>query len=154
MDNIDFFKKTFELESIIKIGEEITKELEIVSNTLRKNFNDLESFIEDEGYKSKILNKDLLRYLSKTIKSSERNIDKFERELEAISNYNSNEDILIIDSEFLDKLNIMNKMNIYLRFELEEYLLNLEVVKGIVEDITNNLNKQKTDRLLGSKMLM
>ena len=96
----------------------------------------------------------MLNYVRKTLKSSELNIEKFESELEMISNYNREDEILDLDLRFLDKLNFSSTMNLYLRMELEEYLVRWDIVKGIMEGITTNVNKQKSDKVLASNILM
>lgn len=154
MENLDFLKKTLEIESIIQIGERISWDLEIASNTLRDNFAEFEEYFLDQKSKETFISKELLNYVRKTLKSSELNIEKFESELEMISNYNREDEILDLDLRFLDKLNFSSTMNLYLRMELEEYLVRLDIVKGIIEGITTNLNKQKSDKLLASNILM
>ncbi|MFB0972319.1 MAG: hypothetical protein QMB54_04980, partial [Neofamilia sp.] len=78
----------------------------------------------------------------------------FEEELETFSNYNSGEELLMVDNKFLEKLNLTNELNIFLRIQLEEYISNLDDVKTIVDEITTSLNKQRTEQYLGSRMLM
>lgn len=153
-NNIDIIQKAIEIESIIEIGQEISTELELVSNVLRSHFDNLEYFIDNKDHINDPINKDLINYIKNSIRESKLHISKFESELEEISNYNREDDILKINSKVIDKLQFSKNINIFLRFELEECILKMEVIKDIIEDITNNLNKQKTDRLLGSKMVM
>lgn len=153
-NNLDIIQKALEVESIIEIGQTISKELELVYNILRSNFDDYDLFNGSSNYKKSPLDKDILLYLENTIKKSENNIFKFEKELEEISNYNSDDDILLLNSKVIKKLLSVKNINFYLRFELEEYIKKIENVRNIIEEITFNLNKQKTDRLLGSKMVM
>lgn len=153
-NNLDIIQKALEVESIIEIGQTISKELELVYNILRSNFDDYDLFNDSSNYNKSPLDKDILLYLENTIKESENNIFKFEKELEEISNYNSDDDILLLNSKVIKKLLSVKNINFYLRFELEEYIKKIENVRNIIEEITFNLNKQKTDRLLGSKMIM
>lgn len=153
-NNLDIIQKALEVESIIEIGQTISKELELVYNILRSNFDDNDLFNDSSNYNKSPLDKDILLYLENTIKESENNIFKFEKELEEISNYNSDDDILLLNSKVIKKLLSVKNINFYLRFELEEYIKKIENVRNIIEEITFNLNKQKTDRLLGSKMVM
>ena len=88
------------------------------------------------------------------MKNSKIKLNIFEEELESFSNYNSDEELLVVDNNFLDKLNLTNELNIFLRIQLEEYISSLNNVKTIVDEITTSLNKQRTEQYLGSRMLM
>lgn len=142
------------IDNLIEIGEEITRDLDSLSSVLRESVDSFDYFVENNHYTCNTLNKPMLDYISKKINLSQENISKFEDELELLSNYDRSEDVLDLNDDILEKLNVTDEMNVFLRIQLEEYLIKLESVKEIVEDIVLNLNKQQTDPFLANKFLM
>lgn len=142
------------IDNLIEIGEEITRDLDSLSAVLRDSVDSFDYFVENNHYTCNTLDKPMLDYISKKIDISKENISKFEDELEMLSNYDRSDDILNLSDDILEKLNFTNEMNVFLRIQLEEYLIKLESVKDIVEDIVLSLNKQQTDPFLANKFLM
>lgn len=154
MENRELLEYVFTIENVVEIGEEISQELEIVSTVMRDNLDEMELFLEDNKHKSGCIDKSILDFITNIIKKSESKLTIFEEELESFSNYNSNDELLTVDSEFLEELNLMNELNLFVRVQIEEYIANIEGVKNIVEEITSSLNKQRTEQFLGSRMVM
>lgn len=154
MENRELLEYVFTIENVVEIGEEISQELEIVSTIMRDNLDQMELFLQDNKHKSGSIDKSILDFITNIIKKSESKLTIFEEELESFSNYNSNDELLTVDSEFLEELNLMNELNLFVRVQIEEYIANIEGVKNIVEEITSSLNKQRTEQFLGSRMVM
>lgn len=154
MENRELLEYVFTIENVVEIGEEISQELEIVSTVMRDNLEQMELFLENNKHKSGSIDKSILDFITNIVKNSESKLTIFEEELESFSNYNSNDELLTVDSEFLEELNLMNELNLFVRVQIEEYITNIEGVKNIVEEITSSLNKQRTEQFLGSRMLM
>lgn len=154
MENRELLEYVFTIENVVEIGEEISQELEIVSTIMRDNLDQMELFLQDNKHKSGSIDKSILDFITNIVKNSESKLTIFEEELESFSNYNSNDELLTVDSEFLEELNLMNELNLFVRVQIEEYIANIEGVKNIVEEITTSLNKQRTEKFLGSRMLM
>lgn len=154
MNNKEIIKRYAGMENIIEIGEEITRDLDSVSSVLRESVESIDNFYEDNFYRCDTINKSMLDYISRRLDISKKNINKFEEELETYSNYDSSEEILSIKSDIFEKLDYSQDMNMFLRIEFEDYLIKIESVKGIVEDIILNLNKQRTDPFVMTKSMM
>ena len=154
MVNENYLDYVLSIENAVEIGEEISKELEIVTSVMRDNVEQIELFLENNSHTCRSLDKSVLDFVTEIMKNSESKLTIFEEELESFSNYNSGEELLVVDNKFLDKLNLTNELNIFLRIQLEEYISNLVDVKTTVDEITTSLNKQRTEQYLGSRMLM
>ncbi|NLD17072.1 MAG: hypothetical protein GX666_05740 [Tissierellia bacterium] len=154
MVNENYLDYVLSIENAVEIGEEISQELEIVTSVMRENVEQIELFLENNSHTCRSLDKSVLDFVTEIMKNSESKLTIFEEELETFSNYNSGEELLMVDNKFLEKLNLTNELNIFLRIQLEEYISNLDDVKTIVDEITTSLNKQRTEQYLGSRMLM
>ncbi|NLW43354.1 MAG: hypothetical protein GXY89_09490 [Tissierellia bacterium] len=154
MINDNYLDYVLSIENVVEIGEEISQELEIVTSVMRDNVEHLELFLENNNHTCRSFDKSVLDFVTEIIKNSKIKLNIFEEELESFSNYNSDEELLVVDNNFLDKLNLTNELNIFLRIQLEEYISSLNNVKTIVDEITTSLNKQRTEQYLGSRMLM
>lgn len=154
MRSREYLDYAMSVENVVEIGEEISKELEIVTSVMRNNVEQMELFLDDKKHTCRSLDKTVLDFISKIVKESEAKLSIFEEELETFSNYNPEEELLSVDTEFLDKLNLISELNLFLRIQIEEYISNIEGVKILVEEITASLNKQRTEPFLGSRMIM
>lgn len=154
MVNENYLDYVLSIENAVEIGEEISQELEIVTSVMRENVEQIELFLENNSHTCRSLDKSVLDFVTEIMKNSESKLTIFEEELETFSNYNSGEELLMVDNKFLEKLNLTNELNIFLRIQLEEYISSLDDVKTIVDEITTSLNKQRTEQYLGSRMLM
>ena len=154
MINDNYLDYVLSIENAVEIGEEISQELEIVTSVMRDNVEHIELFLENNNHTCRSFDKPVLDFVTEIMKNSKIKLNIFEEELESFSNYNSDEELLVVDNNFLDKLNLTNELNIFLRIQLEEYISSLNNVKTIVDEITTSLNKQRTEQYLGSRMLM
>lgn len=142
------------MQNLIDIGEEITRELDSISSILKENVDGIDLYLNNSNYRGKTLDNRMFDYLLDKIESSKEYINIFENELELISNYDRANNILDIENDFIMKLNMSSDINLFSRIRIEEYIKNVDSVRLIIEDITNNLNKQKSDYLLASRFIM
>lgn len=154
MINQNVFDNDIELQNLIDIGEEITRELDSISSILKENVDGIDLYLNNSNYRGKTLDNRMFDYLLDKIESSKEYINIFENELELISNYDRANNILDIENDFIMKLNMSSDINLFSRIRIEEYIKNVDSVRLIIEDITNNLNKQKSDYLLASRFIM
>lgn len=150
----DYLDYLVSVERTMEIGEIISRELDMISLLMRKNVEDIERFLEDTSYKCNFMGESLFDFVTESVKKSESKIIVFAEELEKFSNFDSTNNKLDVDSNFLERLSLSRELNIFLRIEIEEYISNLEDVKDTVDEIINSLNKQITDSIMGSRMLM
>lgn len=154
MHNKDLLIEDLQLQNIINIGLELSRELDSISLLLTENLDELDLFLTNYSYRGKALDKQIADYLFSKLEFSERYIDIFEYELEQISNYDKSNGFLDISDEFIDKDIFYKDINIFSRLKIEEFIENIEEVRSLVEDITNSLFVQKSNNSLASRLTM
>lgn len=154
MHNKDLLVEDLQLQSIIEIGIQISRELDFITNLLKDNLDDVDLFLTNNSHRGKALDKRIADYLFQKLEFSEKFIDLFESELEQISNYDRSNGFLNISDDFIDQDIFYRDINFFSRIKIEEFIENIEEVKSTVEDITNSLFIQKSNNTLASRLLM
>lgn len=150
----DLAIEDLQLQSIIEIGLELSRELDSITNLLKDNLDELDLFLTNNSYRGKALDSRIADYLFKKLEFSERFIDLFESELEQVTNYDRSNGFLDINDDFIDQ-DIFNKdINFFSRIKIEEFIENIEDVRSIIDDITNSLFMQKSNNSLASRLIM
>lgn len=154
MHNKDLLVEDLQLQSIIEIGIQISRELDSITNLLKDNLDEVDLFLTNNSHRGKALDKRIADYLFQKLEFSEKFIDLFESELEQISNYDRSNGFLNISDDFIDQDIFYRDINFFSRIKIEEFIENIEEVKSTVEDITNSLFIQKSNNTLASRLLM
>lgn len=154
MHNKDLLVEDLQLQSIIEIGIQISRELDSITNLLKDNLDEVDLFLTNNSHRGKALDKRITDYLFQKLEFSEKFIDLFESELEQISNYDRSNGFLNISDDFIDQDIFYRDINFFSRIKIEEFIENIEEVKSTVEDITNSLFIQKSNNTLASRLLM
>lgn len=154
MHNKDLLVEDLQLQSIIEIGIQISRELDSITNLLKDNLDEVDLFLTNNSHRGKALDKRITDYLFEKLEFSERFIDLFESELEQISNYDRSNGFLNISDDFIDQDIFYRDINFFSRIKIEEFIENIEEVRSTVEEITNSLFIQKSNNTLASRLLM
>lgn len=150
----DLLIEDLQLQNIIDIGLELSRELDSITDLLQENLDGVDQFLTDHSYRGKAMDKGLADYVLKKLEFSEKYINIFETELEEISNYDRTNGILDISNDFIDQDIFYKDMNMFSRLKIEEFIENIQSVRSLVDDITNSLFLQKSNNSLATRLVM
>ena len=138
-----FETRRITLDRAIKTGTDITNEIDILIAMLSENLEDADLFLSDINHTSNGISKTLQKYAKEVAEKSVSELKKFEMVLAGISDYDESENLFSLDSSILNLLDKFDEINSFMRFKIEEYILDLENLRNSIDMIVMALTYQK-----------
>lgn len=131
------------IDRAIKTGTEITTELDILISMLSDNLEDTEIFLNDINHTSMGISKPFQKYAKEVAEKSVNELRRFEKELAGVSDYDESENLFTVDNSVLNLLDKFDEINSFMRFKIEEYIMDLENLRNSIDVIVMALSYQQ-----------
>lgn len=138
-----FEARKISLERAIKTGTEITTEIDFLIAMLNDNLEETEIFFSDLNHTSAGISMPLQKYAKEVAEKSVNELKKFEKELAGVSDYDEMESLFTVDSSVLNLLDKFDEINGFMRFKIEEYIIDLENLRNSIDVIVMALSYQQ-----------
>lgn len=123
------------LEKVLEDASKIKSDLDSIIFLLDETLGSEEDFEKDEELDDFVLDKSVLFYVNKISEINKIKIEKFKRDLSILYDFEEFDELLDMDTSILKDLYNENNTSDSLRFNIEEYIFEVEELRNIIETI-------------------
>lgn len=123
------------LEKVLEDASKIKSDLDSIIFLLDETLGSEEDFEKDEEPDDFVLDKSVLFYVNKISEINKIKIEKFKRDLSILYDFEEFDELLDMDTSILKDLYNENNTSDSLRFNIEEYIFEVEELRNIIETI-------------------